>query len=70
MTALQQMAEAFTPSPVPYLPSVTSFYASVFAGWERIRTEPQTSIFTAATTPRSWCCTTWGLSTATTSPPR
>jgi Ser/Thr protein kinase RdoA (MazF antagonist) len=40
MTALQQMAEAFTPSPVPDLPSVTSFYASVFAGWERIRTEP------------------------------
>ena len=40
MTALVQMGEAFTPSPVPDLPSVTSFYASVFAGWERIRTEP------------------------------
>jgi len=40
MTALQQMAVAFTPSPVPDLPSVTGFYATVFAGWERIRTEP------------------------------
>ena len=39
MTALQQMAEAFTPSPVPDLPSVTSSYATVFGGWERIRTE-------------------------------
>ena len=44
MTALRQMAEAFTPSPVPDLPSVTSFYASVFAGWERIRTEPPTDL--------------------------
>ena len=40
MTALQQMAKEFTPSPVPHLASVTSFYATVFAGWERIRAEP------------------------------
>ncbi len=40
MTALQQMAKEFTPNPVPDLPSVTSFYATVFAGWERIRAEP------------------------------
>jgi Ser/Thr protein kinase RdoA (MazF antagonist) len=40
MIALQQMAEVFTPSPLPDLPPVTSFYAGVFAGWERIRTEP------------------------------
>jgi serine/threonine protein kinase len=44
MTALQQMAEAFTPSPVPDLPPVTSFYATVFGGWERIRTEPPTDL--------------------------
>jgi Ser/Thr protein kinase RdoA (MazF antagonist) len=40
MTALQQMAEAFTPSPVPDLPSVTSSYATVFGGWDRIRANP------------------------------
>jgi len=40
MTALQQMAEAFTPSPVPGLPSVTSSYATAFGGWERIRSNP------------------------------
>ena len=40
MTALQHMAKEFTPSPVPHLQSVTNFYATVFAGWERIRTEP------------------------------
>jgi hypothetical protein len=44
MIALQRMAEAFTPSPVPDLPSVTSFYATVFAGWERIRIEPPTDL--------------------------
>jgi hypothetical protein len=44
MTALVQMAEAFTPSPVPDLPSVTSFYANLFAGWERIPTEPPTDL--------------------------
>jgi Ser/Thr protein kinase RdoA (MazF antagonist) len=40
MTALEQMAQAFTPSPVPDLPPVTSFYATVFGGWERIRANP------------------------------
>ena len=40
MTTLRQMAREFTPNPVPDLPSVTSSYATVFAGWERIRTEP------------------------------
>jgi hypothetical protein len=40
MTTLQQTAREFTPNPVPNLPAVTSFYATVFAGWERIRTEP------------------------------
>jgi Ser/Thr protein kinase RdoA (MazF antagonist) len=40
MTTLRQMAREFTPNPVPDLPSVTSFYATVFAGWERIRTVP------------------------------
>src|SRR5215203_2119976 len=139
MTALQHMAREFTPSPVPHLASVTSSYATVFAGWERIRVEPPTdldpwsrhhlddfcrlasrglarlgggsllhadiradnllirtdgtvavvdwpwacigaawfdqlllcvnSISTAAMTPRSWCGTTWRVSTATTSRP-
>lgn len=40
MTTLRQMARDFTPNPVPHLPSITSSYATVFAGWERIRTEP------------------------------
>jgi hypothetical protein len=40
MTTLRRMAREFTPNPVPDLPSVTSFYATVFAGWERIHTEP------------------------------
>ncbi len=40
MTTLQQMAKEFTPTPVANLQSVTSFYATVFAGWERIRSEP------------------------------
>lgn len=40
MTTLREMAGEFTPNPVPDLPSVTSSYATVFAGWERIRTEP------------------------------
>lgn len=44
MTTLQQMAREFTPSPVPHLASVTSSYATVFAGWERIRTEPPADI--------------------------
>jgi serine/threonine protein kinase len=44
MTALRQMAVAFTPSPVPDLPSVTNFYSTAFAGWERIRTEPPTEL--------------------------
>src|SRR5829696_5153373 len=44
MTALQHMAREFTPSPVPHLASVTSSYATVFAGWERIRVEPPTDL--------------------------
>jgi Ser/Thr protein kinase RdoA (MazF antagonist) len=44
MTALQHMAQEFTPSPVPHLASITSSYATVFAGWERIRVEPPTDL--------------------------
>jgi serine/threonine protein kinase len=40
MTTLREMAKEFTPNPVSSLPPITSFYATVFAGWERIRNDP------------------------------